>query len=142
MEVALPHVWPAAADVRTAWRSAFWTLSFAFTTRSRRAKRRVDFDRFYELRYEDLIRDPVGQMGALYDHLGLGGFEKLLPQLQKYLADLEGYETNHYQLSDEQAAKINEKWGDVIRAYGYEPPSQFKPAASNVADGRVPAESN
>ena len=25
----------------------------------------VDFDRFYELRYEDLVRDPVGQMGTL-----------------------------------------------------------------------------
>ena len=54
------------------------------------AKARVDFDRFYELRYEELVRDPVGQMGALYDHLGLGGFEKVLPRLQKYLADNQG----------------------------------------------------
>ena len=32
------------------------------------------------LRYEDLVRDPVAQMRALYDHLGLGGFEELLPK--------------------------------------------------------------
>jgi omega-hydroxy-beta-dihydromenaquinone-9 sulfotransferase len=105
-------------------------------------KARVDFDRFYELRYEDLIRDPVSEMGMLYDHLGLDGFETLLPQLQKYLADTKGYETNRYQLSEEQAAKITARWGDVIRAYGYEPPTQFKRAEPNVADGPVAAESN
>src|SRR5437016_1824027 len=27
--------------------------------------------RFYELRYEDLVRDPLGEMQALYDHLKL-----------------------------------------------------------------------
>jgi omega-hydroxy-beta-dihydromenaquinone-9 sulfotransferase len=82
----------------------------------------VDFDRFYELHYEDLVRDPVGQMGALYDHLGLGGFETLLPKLQKYLGDNRGYETNRYRLSEEDAAAITENWGEIIRAYGYERP--------------------
>jgi hypothetical protein len=80
----------------------------------------VDFDRYYELRYEDLTRDPIGQMGALYDHLGLGGFEQLLPRLQEYLAGVKNYEKNRYQLADEQRAKITERWGHVIRNYGYE----------------------
>ncbi len=61
-------------------------------------------------------------MGALYDHLGLGGFEDVLPKLQKYLGDHRGYETNRYRLSEEEAAKIDAHWGDVIRAYGYERP--------------------
>ena len=82
----------------------------------------VDFDRFYELHYEDLVRDPVGQMGALYDHLGLGEFEKLLPKLQKYLGDNRGYETNRYRLSEEDVAAVAENWGEIIRNYGYERP--------------------
>ncbi len=45
----------------------------------------IDFDRFYELRYEDLVRDPVGQMATLYDHLGLVGFEQVLPKLQAHV---------------------------------------------------------
>jgi omega-hydroxy-beta-dihydromenaquinone-9 sulfotransferase len=86
------------------------------------AKSRVDFDRFYELHYEELVRDPVGQMGALYDHLGLGEFENVLPKLQKYVGENQGYETNRYRLSEEDAAKIDANWGDVIQAYGYERP--------------------
>src|SRR5262249_52266987 len=58
----------------------------------------VDPARFYELRYEELIRDPVGEMRALYEHLGLGGFDRVLPRLERYLASIAGYETNRYQL--------------------------------------------
>jgi len=89
----------------------------------------IEFDRFYELRYEDLIRDPVGQMATLYDHLGLGGFEQVLPKLQAHLANNAGYKTNRYQLSDEQRAEITRRWGSVIRQYGYD----TQPAAAASA---------
>ena len=92
----------------------------------------VDFDRFYELRYEDLVRDPVGQMGTLYDHLGLGGFENVRPQLERYLGENRGYETNRYGLSDDQAEMITERWGKVIDAYGYERPPAEAPAPEST----------
>jgi hypothetical protein len=81
---------------------------------------RVDPSRFFELRYEDLVRDPVGQMRALYGHLGLGDFENLRPHLERYLAATAGYETNRYQLSPELRAEVGRRWGEVIRRYGYE----------------------
>jgi hypothetical protein len=74
---------------------------------------------FHELRYEDLIRDPVGQMRALYEHLGLGGFDKVQPRLEAYLASIAGYETNRYSLTAQQRAEITRRWGPVIRQYGY-----------------------
>jgi hypothetical protein len=77
--------------------------------------------RFYELRYEDLVRDPVGQMKSLYRHLELGDFENLRPHLERYLASVKGYETNRYQLSPELREKIGSRWGEVIRKYGYSP---------------------
>jgi hypothetical protein len=93
----------------------------------------IDFDRFYELRYEDLVGDPVGQMATLYDHLGLGGFEQVLPKLQAHVANNAGYKTNRYQLGDEQRAEITRRWGSVIRQYGYETqpaPAPNAPAAA------------
>jgi hypothetical protein len=86
---------------------------------------------FFEMHYEDLIRDPVGQMQTLYAHLGLGDFEIVRPRLEQYLASIAGYETNRYDLSPEMRAEITGRWSDVIRRYGYtEPPARPSPAAS------------
>ncbi len=82
-------------------------------------RRLVDPARFYDVRYEELVRDPVGQMRAIYDHFRLGSFDAYLPRLERYLATVKGYETNRYELTPEQRAKINQRWGDVIRRYGY-----------------------
>jgi omega-hydroxy-beta-dihydromenaquinone-9 sulfotransferase len=79
----------------------------------------VDPSRFYELRYEDLISDPEGQLRCLYEHLGLGDFEQYRPRLRQYLADHMNYETNTYELTAEQRAIVTERWGEVIHRYGY-----------------------
>jgi hypothetical protein len=79
----------------------------------------VDPARFYELRYEDLVSDPVKEVRALYGHLGLDGFDAYLPRLQSYLATVANYETNRYQLSAEQRAEVGRRWAPVFRRYGY-----------------------
>jgi hypothetical protein len=86
------------------------------------AKKLVGSERFHELRYEDLIRDPEGQMRLLYDRLQLGGFEEALPGVRKYLAEHAGYQTNRYpSLAPELRAEITKQWGPVIERYGYGP---------------------
>jgi hypothetical protein len=88
-------------------------------------RRLVRPGRFHELRYEDLLADPVGQMRALYDALELGGFEALEPRLEQYLRAQAGYRTNAYpSLSPELEAEITRRWGEVIERYGYSPPGE------------------
>jgi hypothetical protein len=79
----------------------------------------VDPNRFYELRYEDLVRNPIEEIRKLYEHLDLGAFDRVLPRLQQYLADHANYQTNHYHLSPERRAEITRRWGEVICRYGY-----------------------
>jgi omega-hydroxy-beta-dihydromenaquinone-9 sulfotransferase len=83
------------------------------------AKRQLEPNRFYELRYEDLIQDPAGAMKKVYEHFQLGGFEQYLPRLQQYLATVKGYETNKYELTDQERAAIAQRWRAVIERYGY-----------------------
>ncbi len=83
-------------------------------------RQQVDPSHFYEVRYEDLVADPVAQVQKLYEHLALGGFEELRPRLQDYLAKNRGYQTNQYDLPPELRAAIGRRWGEVIRRYGYE----------------------
>jgi hypothetical protein len=75
--------------------------------------------RFYELRYEDLVRDPVGEMRSLYHHLKLDGFDCVLPRMEEYLEKNSGYQTNRYELSPERREELTRRWGTVIRRYGY-----------------------
>ncbi len=78
-------------------------------------------NRFHELRYEELIADPVGQMRLLYERLELGGFDDFLPRLKTYLDANAGYKTNRYpELDPALRQEIEKRWGGVIRQYGYE----------------------
>ncbi|BAX90720.1 sulfotransferase family protein [Mycobacterium shigaense] len=79
----------------------------------------VDPSRFHELRYEDLIADPEEQLRRLYEHLGLGEFDRYLPRLRQYLAEHVNYRTNSYELTAEQRATVDENWGQLIDRYGY-----------------------
>ena len=79
--------------------------------------------RFHELHYETLIKDPLGQMEAVYETLELDGFAAYRPRLEDYLRQNAGYETNKYQLSREDREEVTQRWGDVIKRYGYAEPS-------------------
>jgi omega-hydroxy-beta-dihydromenaquinone-9 sulfotransferase len=79
----------------------------------------VDDDHFHEVRYEDLVEDPVGELQALYEHLNLGGFDALRPRLEEYLAGVARYETNHYELTPEQRAEVKRRWATIIEKQGY-----------------------
>lgn len=76
--------------------------------------------RFHELRYEELVKDPAGELKKVYDGLELDGFDAAKPRVESYLAQTTGYETNKYALAPEQREEVTRRWGDVIRRYGYE----------------------
>jgi omega-hydroxy-beta-dihydromenaquinone-9 sulfotransferase len=75
--------------------------------------------RFHELRYEELVQNPVAEMKKVYDVLALGGFDAARPRIEDYLRQNAGYETNRYELTPEQRAAVETRWGDIIRRYGY-----------------------
>jgi hypothetical protein len=77
--------------------------------------------RYHEMRYEDLLADPVGQLRRAYERLELGDFEPARPRVEKYLAQQSGYQTNRYRpLAPRDEAEVTRRWGEVIRRYGYE----------------------
>jgi hypothetical protein len=83
-------------------------------------KRLIPSNRFHELRYEDLVRDPVGQVEAIYRALELGDFSIARPHVEAYWASQKGYETNRHFLTPAEQKLITERWGPIIRRYGYE----------------------
>lgn len=74
---------------------------------------------FHELRYEDLVRDPVGEISRLYSHLNLNGITSLIPKLNDYLEKSADYRTNRYEITPALREKIRNRWGAIIDRYGY-----------------------
>jgi hypothetical protein len=82
-------------------------------------RKRVDPSRFCELRYEDLVQDPVGQIRGVYEKLGLGGFESVRPALEQYAARTADYQANRHHLAPETRDAVTRRWDAFIRNYGY-----------------------
>jgi omega-hydroxy-beta-dihydromenaquinone-9 sulfotransferase len=74
---------------------------------------------FHELRYEDLVRDPIREVRTIYEHLGLGDFDEVLPRLRHYLHEVRGHRTGRYALPPATRERLATQWGPVIRRYGY-----------------------
>ena len=75
---------------------------------------------FCEVRYEDLVSNPVKQMQVVYEQLELGGFEAIRPAIEGYFAKQKDYKTNRFELAPEQREEITRRWSNYIERYGYE----------------------
>ena len=84
-----------------------------------RQREQIDPARICDVRYEDLVRDPVGQVGRVYERLDLGDFSTVRSKLQAYVQDAKEYQPNRYELPPELRAQITQRWGDYIDRYGY-----------------------
>lgn len=74
----------------------------------------------HELRYEEVARDPVTQLAALYERLRLPGFAAMRPQLQAYVDSISGYRQNrHRELPLPLHAQVAQAWQRGFEAWEY-----------------------
>jgi hypothetical protein len=87
----------------------------------------------YEVKYEDLVKDPVGQMQAIYEQLHLGDFAQVRPAIEAFLGETRNYKTNKYQLSDADRRIVGARWRKYAEHYGYAVPDNA--GSERTADG-------
>ncbi|HZZ71940.1 MAG TPA: sulfotransferase [Pirellulales bacterium] len=73
----------------------------------------------YEVRYEDLVREPAGQLQAIYEQLELGDFEQVRPAMEQYLSGTKDYKPNRHVLAPKIREQIERRWGGYLQRYGY-----------------------
>lgn len=83
-------------------------------------REQVDPEIICDLRYEDLVRDPVGQLRGIYERLDLGDFSAVEPNLQKYAESRRNYRPNRHELDEPTRATIADRWSFYFDRYGYE----------------------
>lgn len=121
------RLWPSLIDQHALQRPRYDYLreyvyrSFERMYRAFEAQKdRIPPENFCELRYEDLVRDPVGQMQSIYERLNLGGFDAARPNIEAYMESQKDYKTNRHQIPLETRAEIARRWGPFMRQYGYD----------------------
>jgi hypothetical protein len=77
-------------------------------------------DRFHEVSFEELEKDPVGQVKGIYDELDLPGFAAARPSLQRYVDSTVDYQKNTYpELSPSVRGEIARDWRRCFEHWGY-----------------------
>jgi omega-hydroxy-beta-dihydromenaquinone-9 sulfotransferase len=85
-----------------------------------------------EVRYEDLVGDPVGQMQRIYEQLRLDQYAQVRPKIEQYSTKHKDYQTNRFELPPETLDKIMRRWGDFIREYGYDVTAPIAPSNAST----------
>jgi omega-hydroxy-beta-dihydromenaquinone-9 sulfotransferase len=80
---------------------------------------RLDPAAIVDLRYEDLVQDPVARVGQVYQRLQLGDFEPVREKLTHFVAGKKGYQTNRHDLEPGLKEDIRKRWGGYFERYGY-----------------------
>jgi hypothetical protein len=92
----------------------------------------IPANQLHQLRYEDLVADPLAELESLYRQLDLGDFETARPAVAKYLEGVKNYKTNKFDLDSVLAAQIREHCGDYMRRYGYSEEQPAPPAPAGI----------
>lgn len=75
--------------------------------------------RLVDIRYEDLVADPVGEMREIYKRLNLGDFAEVEVALTRQTMKARDYKTNKYALPPEVADRVRGRWAPYFQRYGY-----------------------
>ena len=80
---------------------------------------RIAPEQVCDIRYEDLVKDPLATMRQVYTHLDLGGFDDVEPALRELTQAQRDYRTNTFDLSPTIQTLIREHCRDYAEKYGY-----------------------
>ena len=69
-------------------------------------RRLVPPEHFHELKYEDLVREPMAELRKIYEQLNLGDFDAVAPQMEAHIGSQKDYKTNRHELEGELRSEI------------------------------------
>lgn len=83
-------------------------------------KERIPREQLIDVRYDDMVHQPLDVMERLYARLGYGHFDQQRPRLDAYLHGLRGYRKNSFSaLTREETDRIDARWDFAFSALGY-----------------------
>ena len=82
-------------------------------------RQRLPANSIYEVRYEDLVADPAGEIRKMYERLDLGPYAAVRQEIEDFAAGQKDYKTNKHNIDEALKQKIRERWAGYCEKYGY-----------------------
>ena len=73
----------------------------------------------YEMRYDDLVRSPLAELNAAYDHLSLGDFASVRPRIEAAANRNRNYKRNKHAISSDLSEAIAENCAFYMKRFGH-----------------------
>jgi len=75
--------------------------------------KKLPANKYYEIKFEDLEKNPVQNIKTLYQHLGVQFSEEFEEQLNQFLISVKGYQKNKYSIPEGERLEIN----NILKAW-------------------------
>ena len=85
--------------------------------------KQIPDENIVQVRFEDLVSDPVSEIESVYAKMDLDGFDSVKPALQEFWASRQSHRTNKTGMTVETESQIDEIWSDYIDQFGYDGPT-------------------
>jgi len=82
-----------------------------------RQREALDPAQICDVRYEELVKDPVGEVRAIYEKLDLGDFSAVQEQIETYVRQRKDYQTNRHEMDPDLKAEVRSRWERYFRIY-------------------------
>ena len=85
-------------------------------------KKHIPKENLVDVKYEDLVANPIKEVKKIYAQLDLPDLQSTLPEMQKYLDGKKDYKTNVYTIDEKIIQHVKNNWNFTIDRWGYNPP--------------------
>lgn len=87
-------------------------------------RQRIPAGNLAEVRFEDLERDPLGELERLYAVLDLPGWTEAEAAVRAYVGTLTQYRKNTHRYDQALLDKVREQWRFAVEGWGYAEPAE------------------
>ena len=85
-----------------------------------RDRAQLPADQLVEVKFEELVADPLAQMQTIYEQLELGDFELNRDNIKQYFERRGDHQKNENKLNPTLESWIDTNWHDYKKQFGYQ----------------------
>ncbi len=121
------RLWKSLIDIQgmqnlkddAALKDYIWTCLNRMYDAFERARPSVPQDRIVDVKYEELIANPEGEVERVYNHLHLGDASKIKQKVAARFQNDKEYKVNEHKIDAQLEAEVLQKWQKYAERYGY-----------------------